>query len=67
MLYTESEKAWLERRAEEIALERGWSHSIALSAAAAQLIRNYNSGHSAQIITLPTRKPKRCADDSSAR
>ena len=39
MRYSDSEAAWLERRAEKIARERGWPVPIARSEAAAELVR----------------------------
>jgi hypothetical protein len=39
MLYSESERAWLERRAAQIAEDRGWPLPIAESEAAPELVR----------------------------
>jgi hypothetical protein len=39
MLYSDSEKAWLERRAETISEERGWPLPIARSEAAGEMVR----------------------------
>ena len=39
MLYSDSEAAWLDRRAEKIAEERGWPLPIARSEAAADMVR----------------------------
>lgn len=55
MLYSESEHAWLDRRAEKIARERGWPLPIARSEAAAELARGRASGHTAQVLRLRAR------------
>jgi hypothetical protein len=39
MLYSGSEKAWMDWRAEKISDERGWPLSIAKSEAAAEMVR----------------------------
>jgi hypothetical protein len=39
MLYSGSETAWLDRRAEKISEERGWPLPIARSEAAAEMVR----------------------------
>jgi hypothetical protein len=39
MLYSDSEKAWLERRAETISEERGWPLPIGRSEAAGEMVR----------------------------
>jgi hypothetical protein len=39
MLYSESERAWLDRRAVEVAERAGWPQPIARSEAAAEMVR----------------------------
>jgi predicted NAD/FAD-binding protein len=39
MLYSESERAWLDRRAVEVAERTGWPEPIARSEAAAEMVR----------------------------
>jgi hypothetical protein len=39
MLYSESERAWLDRRAVEVAERTGWPEPIARSEAAAEIVR----------------------------
>ena len=52
MLYSESETAWLDLRAEKIAEERGWPLPIARSEAAAELVRSRSSGRSVVVDML---------------
>lgn len=61
MLYSESESAWLARRAEQIASERGWPLPIARSEAEAELVRSRVTGRCARILTLSSaRAERRC-------
>lgn len=58
MPYSESETAWLNRRAEKIAEESGWPLPIARSAAEAELARSRASGYSAPVIDLAGRRDR---------
>lgn len=53
MLYSESEKAWLNRRAEKIARERGWPLPTARSDAEAELVRLRAPGRSTDVVSFP--------------
>lgn len=57
MLYSESEKAWLARRAEKIARERGWPLPIARSEAEAELVRLRQRGRCAAVLHFRRREP----------
>lgn len=57
MIYSESESAWLNRRADKIVDERGWPLPIARSEAEAELTRTRLSGSSAVVLRLPCREP----------
>ena len=55
MLYSDSETAWLNRRAEKISEERGWPLPIARSEAGAELARGRSSGKVASVTILADR------------
>lgn len=57
MIYSESEAAWLDRRAEKIARERGWPLPVARSEAEAELSRGRASGCSARVLRLSGGSP----------
>lgn len=52
MLYSESESAWLSRRAEKIAAERDGTLPVARSEVEAELTRGRASGHCALVVEL---------------
>lgn len=52
MIYDSSESAWLTRRAERIAEDRGWPLPVARSEAEAELTRSRLSGRSAVAFHL---------------
>ena len=66
MRYDDSEHAWLDRRAAEIARETGWPLPIARSEAAAQLTRGRRSGRAAGVILLERRQIQNSDTDDGA-
>ncbi len=58
-IYTDSEKAWIERRARKIAKETGWPLPIARSEAMAELVRMRQRPKGA---VLPLRDKSRVQD-----
>jgi hypothetical protein len=52
MLYSDTEQEWLNRRAAQIAEERGWPLPIVLSEAGAEVARNRASGYTAGVINI---------------
>ena len=67
MRYDDSEHAWLDRRAADIARETDWPLPIARSEAAAQLTRGRHSGRVAAVVLLGRRQVRHSdTDDGTA-
>lgn len=58
MIWSQSEQAWPERRARMISQDKAWPLPVALSEAAAQLVRSKLVGRAAVILPFHKRNDK---------